>query len=151
MNKMMLIPLGFMLVLTMFAAIYTGNMETATGTTDDYSNSSGIDTSEGSGYVDIPSGGSHTFNLWSTEGVIAILITAIAVGIVAGIKVLGSGLSDMSQSLIFNGVLFGGLWACLSIVSSTIFFINPITEIFWVFLTISYIIGMGIHLNGYGV
>ena len=151
MNKMMLIPLGIMLVLTMFVAIYTGQMTTGTGTTEDYSNSSGIDTGEGTGYVDIPSGGSHTFNIWSTEGVVAILITAIAVGIIAGIKVLGSGLSDMSQSLIFNGVLFGGLWACLSIVSSTIFFINPITEIFWVFLTISYIVGMGIHLNGYGV
>jgi hypothetical protein len=147
----MLIPLGFMLVLTMFAAIYTGNMETATGTTDDYSNSSGIDTSEGSGYVDVPSGGSHTFNIWSTEGVILILVTAIAVTIIAGIKVLGSGLNDMSQSLIFNGILFGGLWACLTAVSADMLFEFVITQMLWVFLTIAYIIGMGIHLNGYGV
>jgi hypothetical protein len=135
----------------MFAAIYTGNMETATGTTDDYSNSSGIDTSEGSGYVDVPSGGSHTFNIWSTEGVILILVTAIAVTIIAGIKVLGSGLNDMSQSLIFNGILFGGLWACLTAVSADMLFEFVITQMLWVFLTIAYIIGMGIHLNGYGV
>lgn len=151
MNKMMLIPLGFMLILTMFAAMYTGNMSSGTGTTDDYSNSSGINTTEGSGYVDVPSGGSHTFNIFSTEGVIAILIAAIAVTIVAGIKVLGSGLNDMSQNLIFNGILFGGLWACLTIISSTMLFGYVYTELLWVFLTVTYIIGMGIHLNGYGV
>jgi hypothetical protein len=148
MNKMMLIPLGFMLILTMFMAIYTGNMDSGTGTTDDYGNSSGIDTSEGSGYVDIPSGGSHTFNIWSTEGVILILSVAIAVGIIAGIKVIGSGLSVFSQSLIFNGILFGGLWACLTIISSEFLFIGVITEMLWIFLTVTYIIGMGIHLNG---
>jgi hypothetical protein len=57
----------------------------------------------------------------------------------------------MSQSLIFNGILFGGLWACLTAVSADMLFEFVITQMLWVFLTISYIIGMGIHLNGYGV
>jgi hypothetical protein len=148
MNKLLIFPMGFMFVLTLFSLLYVGG--TYTADSQNYSSQQGFQTDNKTGYVTIPTAKQQTFNISTATGIMLILTIAIAIGIVAGIKVLGSGLSDPSQSMIFNGILFGGLWACLSIVSSQFLFDTMPATMLWMTLTIVYIIGMGIHLNPSG-
>jgi len=147
-NKMMLFPLGFMFLLSVYAVMHTG--ATFEGTTGNYS-SQEIEIGGEPGDIYIEEAGSYSFDIWDIGGAYIILAAAISVGILAGVKVLGSGLSTMSQSLIFNGILFIGLWACLSIVASDFFFSGTIFLIIWVCLTSIYTIGMGIHMTNPGV
>ena len=149
MNKMMLIPIAFLLVLLLFAVSYTGE-EYDSSPTEDYSNSSivinGTDAS-----VEVPEAGSYTFDMWTTAGSLVILTAAVAAGILAGISILGSGLSETSQNLIFNSILFGGLWACLSAVVADFMFATTGTTLLWTVLTVVYVIGIGAHMsNGDG-
>lgn len=146
MNKLLVFPLAMMFLLTMFAFSYIGGTY-GIGNSENYSSSTGINTTEGSGTVDIPRAGTQTFTIWSSAAAMVILIAAIAVGIIAGIKVLGSGLNDTSQKMIFNSVLFLGLWACLSAVSSNFLFGLTIITFLWVGLTIMYVIGVGVQIS----
>lgn len=148
MNKMMIFPLGFMLILTLFSALYSSG--SYIGSSEDYSNVTGISVDDANRTVQIPNAGSKTFNIW-TSGLgyaMVILYAAIATGTIAGIKFLGSGLSDLSQSIIFNSILFLGLWAVLSVASSHYMFDSSVTIFIWVGMTTVYIVGMGIHING---
>jgi hypothetical protein len=142
----MLFPLGFMIVLSIFAVAYTGETYDS-GITEDYSNVTGNIEGDPT-YVEIPEAGSYEFDIWTTAGIMLILTGAIAAAIVAGISVLGSGLGGISQSLILNSILFGGLWACLSAVAQEFVFSNDYTSILWTFLSITYIIGVGSHMTG---
>ena len=145
MNKLLIFPLAFMFLLTIFASVFSSIHPT--GSSTDYSNQQGGTFQGESGNVTIPEAESQSFNIWDTTGALVILTVAIAVGIIAGIKILGSGLSEMSQGMIFNGILFLGLWACLTIVSGDYLFSEAIVTVVWVSLTTIYIIGMGIHLT----
>lgn len=152
-NKLLVFPLAFMFIITIFSLVYVGG--TYSSDTNNYSEQTGIEVpKEGSGStnatVKIPQAKQQTFDISTAQGIMLILTVAVAVGIIAGIKILGSGLSDISQSMIFTGLLFGGLWACLSIVSATFLFDTIITLMLWSIITIMYIIGMGIHLSGSG-
>ena len=60
---------------------------------------------------------------------------------------IGSGLSDTSQKMLFDSVLFGGIWACLSVASIDFMFVNAYTSILWLVLTMIYIIGVGSHMT----
>lgn len=149
MNKLLMFPLAFMFILTIYATVYSGTYS-GTGHSADYTNQSGTEIQGESGTVEIPNADTQDFNIWDSGAgyAMVILVAAIAIGIVAGIKILGSGLSDMSQGMIFNGILFLGLWSCLTIVSSAFLFYTEIVTILWMFITMIYIIGLGIHLNG---
>ena len=146
MNKLLIFPMAFMFILTIFSVIYTG--ETLQGESEDYGDPGSIIINEETGEVDIPEAEHQEFNIWDSTGAMVILFAAIAIAIIAGIKILGSGLSDMSQSLIFDGILFLGLWACLTIVSSEFLFQTSMSILLWVSLTTIYIIGMGLHMSG---
>jgi len=141
--------MAFMFMLTLFSAVFsTYHPQASSG---DYTNQEGSTFQGDVGNVTIPHAESQSFNIWNNAtGALVILVVAIAVGIIAGIKILGSGLSDMSQNLIFNGILFLGLWAVLTVVSSSFLFEEALIGLLWVALTVIYIVGMGIHLNGAG-
>jgi len=145
MNKLLIFPLAFMFILTLFSAVYEN--ETYTGYSDDYSPAEGIIIGNETGEVTIPSAQPQSFNIWGVTGALVIIVAAIAVGIIAGITVLGSGISERSQSLIYNGILFLGLWSCLTIISSRFFLDSLIPTLFWISLTIIYILGLGIHMS----
>lgn len=145
MNKLILIPVAFMLLLTLFAFTYTGIQ--FTGISSDNSNVSGITIDGEPTQVEIDNAGSYEFNIWSTAGIILILTAATAVGIVAGLSVLGSGISVLSQKMLFDSVLFGGLWACLSAATVGIVFGNQFVALLWMVLTIMYVIGIGSHMT----
>lgn len=50
-----------------------------------------------------------------TTGVFALFIAVVAVAVVSGITVLGSGLKEVSVKMIIKGVMFYGLWAIISL------------------------------------
>ena len=145
MNKMIMFPMALMLLLSVFAMIYTSTTY-APDSTEDFSNIS-TDVDGDPTYVEIPDAGSYTFDIWGNSGFLLILAAAITVGILAGINVLGSGLSDTSQKMLFDSVLFGGIWACLSVASIDFMFVNAYTSILWLVLTMIYIIGVGSHMT----
>ena len=154
MNKLMIMPLAFMFLLTIFAMMYTGN--TYTDTTEDYSKTGELTinaTEDDAGEIEIPGAGEQELNVWDNEDMIGAMIIigiAIAVGIVAGVTVLGSGLKEFSQTLIFNSILFMGLWAVLTVIASAYMFATSIATVFWFSLTTIYMIGLGIHMSGTG-
>jgi len=90
------------------------------------------------------SAGTHTltldFNM--TIGLVAIIVTAIALGLI-GFNLLGSGLPDASIKILWNGLIYYGLWTIFSILA-----FNPITSIplfgtlLWFFLTLFYSLGV---------
>jgi len=95
-----------------------------------------------------PQATSKTLNIWSINGVLIILGIALAAGMVAGITVLGSGVSGFAESLIFSSILYLGLWGCLTIISSSFFFNNgPLVMIIWVGLTMLYVVGFATQIN----
>jgi len=150
-NKLLLFPLGFMLILSLFNATLADYFPSSQ--TNDYSNQSGtIVTGSGSGSdvagkVKLPYGTSQSFNIWSTQGAIIIITICLAVGILAGITVLGSGLKEFSIKLIFYGIFYLGIWAVLSFSASTFLFNINMMLYFWVALTLMYVMGVGIQLN----
>lgn len=104
------------------------------------------------GQIYIPIGGTHTFNIWTSGlgAALVILIAAMAIGIIAGITIWNSGLTEMSQGMIFSGILFLGLWASLSIVSVRYLFDSSVLSLFWVVLTVMFVIGVGGHMTNSG-
>ena len=155
MNKLLTLPLTLMLMIS----IYIGMMTSVEpeGSTGDYSDSSGITLTQESGtnttaHVNIPEASSQTFDIWNAEtGILIIVGIALAVGIVAGIKVLGSGLDDLSHRMIFNAMFFLSLWTCLTIVSRDLMFENWVTGFLWMGLTLMFSLGLIGIINGEGV
>ena len=145
---MVLFPIGFLLVLILFAISYTGE-QFSSEPTEDFSNVSGNVGGEDT-YVEVEGGGSYSFNIWDTAGAIIILTIATSAGIVAGFNILGSGMSDTSQGMIFDAILFGGLWGCLSAIVMYFMFANTLTTLLWSVITIIYIIGIGAHMGRNG-
>ena len=146
MNKMLLFPMALMLLLSVYGMIYTGYTYTPEPT-QNYSSIDGVDINGTPSSVEIPEAGSYTFDIWDNSGFLLILTAAIAIGVVAGVNFLGSGLSDTSQKMLFDSVLFGGIWACLSVASVDFMFVNTYTSLLWLILTMVYIIGVGSHMT----
>jgi hypothetical protein len=138
-----------MLLLSLFAATLVNYFPSYEN--PEYSNQSGTNVTGAngpvSGEVQVPESSKQTFNIWTTEGTIIIITVCIGVGILAGITVLGSGLKEFSIKLIFYGILYMGIWACLSFAASTYLFNIDLMLYFWVALTLIYVMGVGIQLN----
>lgn len=150
MNKMMLAPLGVMFFLTIIVNLYSSVFQT--GVSEDYVPDGEFvvigDGTEQTGEIEIPtSEETQEFDIWDSNGAMVILIAAMAIGIIAGITVLGSGITILSQGMIFDGILFLGLWACLTILSRELMFVNYVTGLLWVSLTSMYVIGLGSHMG----
>lgn len=84
-------------------------------------------------------------------GVIAVVIVVMAIGVVAGITVLGSGLSDVSVSIIYKSVMFYTLWLLLSVFGLEGITTVPIFGwVFYFFLTLVYSLGVVQQIQGSG-
>jgi hypothetical protein len=135
-----------MFLITIF--MYIDTSLAPTGSSENYSDSSGINIDDENRSIIIPGAESQEFDIWGSSGIIVIVIAAIAIGVVSGITVLGSGLSDEAQKMIVNSVLFLGLWACLSVVSSSVMFENMVTIILWFSITMIFMLGLSIQITG---
>lgn len=82
---------------------------------------------------------------------IALLATIIIISTIAGIQVLGSGLSPSSVRILILLIAFVGLWSVLSILAfNLIFSIEIFGSIIYITLTIGYVIGVIQKISGGG-
>ena len=142
-----MLPLAFMFILTLYSVVDTG--ETYSGTSENFSDLDSI-TINGTdtGTVDIPGSEPQTFDIWVIKGVIIILIACIALGIIGGIRILGSGISETSVHMLFTGTLFLGLWACLTVLVSSYMYDQQLTFFLWIGLTAMFTIGVAKEIIG---
>jgi hypothetical protein len=135
MNKLMIFPMGFMFILTAFSIISTG-----THPTTDYT------------YTSSGGGGTTTtdeFDIWMIGvGAGVVLIAALAAAIIMGFNLFGSGFNETSQTMTFDAILYGGLWAGLSVVAASFLFDEMIISLFWIILTFIYVLGLGMEMSG---
>lgn len=86
--------------------------------------------------------GNLSLDFTMTTGIIVIIVGAIVLGLI-GINVLGSGLSDYSIKIIWNGIVFYGLWFLFSALGFNFFNSIPIIGIvLWISLTLVYSLGV---------
>lgn len=142
MNKLLIFPLAFMFILTIYGALYFAPTVTETL---NYTPEGELIISNQTIYVDAP-GEYDIFNIRAIHNVSLILLTiAIAASSIVGFKLFGTGLSEYTQRNIFISIFFTGIWASLTIFSAFYLFANEITSILWVTLTVMY--GLGVALT----
>lgn len=91
------------------------------------------------------------FGLDMTTGLIILIITMVVIGTIAGIRVLGSGLSNFAVTLVYKSAVYYGLWGMFSAFSLTAFMTIPVFGVFiWFLLTLVYTLGFFQTLNGGG-
>jgi len=72
------------------------------------------------------SGDEYEFAINETQGIIAIVIAVSLIGSLIGIRVLGSGLSEMTIKILYNTIFFYGVWALFSVFSLEWLLIIPV-------------------------
>jgi hypothetical protein len=128
MNKLILFPLLFLFLLSVFTNIFA-----TTATTNST--------------MEVPHAGQRWFDLGSPSSILIILTVALAVGMISGFTFLGSGFSDFSQTLMFDFAIFIGIWACLTIIASEYLFDNIVLTTLYLILTFIYVIGVGMSAS----
>lgn len=125
--------IGFMLILSLLSIISGGSFSSINvdqtytvnlnGTTSDYF---------------ISDAG---FSVDAYSGAIGWLIIIAAIGVAAGIGVLGSGLSETSVNLLYRSIFYGVIWGLLSIFpAGLIFQIELFGSVIYITLTIVYVV-----------
>lgn len=133
MNKLMIFPMSFMFLLTAFAVVstgihYTANYTYKTGSTSEQT--------------------TENFDIWAIGvGAGVILTAALAVAVIMGFNFFGTGFNETSQVMTFNAILYGGLWAGLSIAAARFLFSDIIISLFWIILTFLYVLGLGMQIT----
>lgn len=92
------------------------------------------------------------FDVNMTTGIIALIIGLVVVGVVAGIRILGSGISEHSVKLIYNSTTYYGLWGIFSALAFPVFLEVQSGTGFglflWLGLTLVYSLGFFETLHG---
>jgi len=143
MNSLVIYPLLILIVIGSFYQIYKYDKNYNLSANDIYSqNISGIQTLNDTEQELELEQGSLSLNFDMTTGLIAIIVGAIALGLI-GVKVLGSGLDGYSIKIIWNGIVFYGLWAIFSILAfNSIVSIPFFGVLLWFLLTVFYTLGV---------
>jgi hypothetical protein len=130
-NKLIMFPVTFMMIFTLVSFFTSGGSSES---------------------VTIPNSGGIVVNVWGLTGFALgalLLISAMAgVDVLAGLHILGSGITDASQTLLFKSVVWLGLWALLTVSSSTLLLSSPWTVIIYAALSTMFAIGLAFHLGG---
>lgn len=149
MNKLIMIPLTFIIILAIFsftAGFEVSEMVYTEGEDGAYTaNISGVNQT-----VVLPEK-QVKFDAWLATGIMALLAGALVIGGAAGIRALGSGLSDTTQQMIFQAAIYLGLWASFSIMASIYLMdsdLNNMGLMLWIFLTVLYVIGFSQEIAG---
>lgn len=147
MNKYLAVPLMIMMFFAFFHFAVTsttignsideGQFTTGSG---DFSNA----------IIEFIGGDNFVFNIWSVSGLIALVALAVTVSAMLGFSILGTGFSTYSQRLVFNIILFSGLWLALMSMSASILFANDLFTLMFFGLTMVYVVGFGMQAGGHG-
>lgn len=102
-------------------------------------------------YSDVKQGIGGGFDIGSSLGLIGIVIGIMALAAFAGIKILGSGVSDVSVSTILVSSAFLALWAIFSVLSMSLIISIPLFGVILYFaLTGMYTVGIINRVGGGG-
>lgn len=148
MNKLIIYPLLFLVFLCLLSQVYLIDVN-GSGSLDLSYNGSLIDNgktgniTENGEQKELGTQGTEAvFDVNMTTGLIALIIGLVIVGVVAGIRVLDSGLSEYSVKLIYNATVYYGLWGMFSILSYGILAVIPLIGVIaWFILTLIYSLG----------
>ena len=146
MNKLLVFPIGIMFFISMFL-LASASVAPETSS-EDYSDVSGISIDGNNRTVLIPAAETQTLNIWLITGALIVVVAGIAVGIVAGITVLGSGVSVLSQKIIVVSFIYLGIWGCLTVITATIMLSDSILTLIWFALSFIFSLGLSSELTG---
>jgi len=96
-------------------------------------------------------GSEYEFAINEAQGIIAIVIAVSIIASLIGIRVLGSGLSEMTVKILYNTIFFYGVWALFSVFALEWLLIIPIGG--WIiYLILTGVLSFGIvqQINGNG-
>lgn len=145
MNKLLVFPL---ILVAMMSFMYMAFASTAIdGISLDNSSFNKNSSDFGNAVIQFV-GGSTAVSVTTIVAIIAIFITASVVAALLGLGILGSGFSPYSQRVVFNVIIFGGLWFVFSAILQQPIFGNAVFGIFFLLLTVIYVIGLGLHVGG---
>lgn len=147
MNKFMIIPLAIMIFMAVFTqALAFGEIVIVNGTLVDpieFENLTANITEGGTPTEVGVEGYTIDVGFDYATGVIVLLISAVAVAIIAGITAVGSGLKEISVKIIFKTSIYLGIWALFSAFGLSGLTIIPLFGwMLYFLLTISYVIGV---------
>lgn len=96
-------------------------------------------------------GSEYDFALNETQGLIAILITVSVISSLIGIRVLGSGLSEITVKILYNTIFFYGVWALFSVFSLEWILLIPVGG-WMIYFILTGMLSFGIvqQINGNG-
>jgi hypothetical protein len=149
-NKWLVFPLVIMISMLCCAVVIGNNLGNANnyGQTNTYQNWT---INGDTGHATDGSTSTTSFDLSSVNVIIAFLSIAIAAGIAAGIHVLGTGLSQLSQELTIKLIVYAGMWACLTALVGSYFNNLPIFgPMIYIMLTVMYVLGFIADLRTVG-
>lgn len=150
--KYIIIPMAIIIAIFLFGLFY---------------NDQSIDTTMSSGYTSESINGTFTenseekslsqegseydFALNETQGLIAILITVSVISSLIGIRVLGSGLSEITVKILYNTIFFYGVWALFSVFSLEWILLIPVGG-WMIYFILTGMLSFGIvqQINGNG-
>ena len=89
-------------------------------------------------------GADYTFITTMALGLVSLIIAFIVVGVVAGIRVLGSGLSDFSVQVIYKSIGFYSLWAMLSVLGLFALNLMPYSIGYMIYFVLTLIYTVGV-------
>lgn len=146
MNRLVLLPLTTIILLALVSMTYTDSGQTIGG---QYHSENTTNTTLEGENVTAPNVGMPAFNLTGVDMAMIILVSALAVGGIAGIRILGTGVSDLSQKLIIISIIFLGLYAIFSVLAYDL--INTMGTYgwaIWLVLTIIFVLGVAQNITG---
>jgi len=143
-NNLILYPLVLLLFLSVFYQLVyfesTDLTYNETLTVESVNASQFINGTETAYLSDVDAG---RFDINMTSGFLALVLGLVVVGVVAGVRILGSGLSEYSVNLIHKSVVYYGIWGVLSVISYGVFLTFPFGFgiVLWFGLTFIYTLG----------
>jgi len=148
MNKFIYYPLFILFLITIFTQLINiGNTSFGYEGSQEQGISGTQTLNETENTLEV-AGGSLSLDYNLTVGIVAIIVSAIVLGLI-GINVLGSGLPDFSVKIIWNGIIFYGLWAIFSVTGYNFFASIPVIGVvLWVALTLVYGLGVFGRMGG---
>ena len=133
--KLLMGLIMLMLMLTLLSVV-SGNMFMGHSAGDSYN---AIINGTTSDYT-IVSGG---FNIDAYTGAIGWLVIIVAIGVGAGVAILGSGIGGVSVNLLYKSIFYGTVWGIVSIFPAPLMFeIYLFGPSIYITLTIVYVIAV---------
>ena len=141
-TNLILFPLLLLIIVGTFSQLYNNNIidfsseNTQTQDLEGVQSVNGTDTTVSIGEFSLI----LDFNM--TTGLVIIIAVATVLGLI-GLNVLGSGLSDRSVKIIWNGIVYYGLWAIFSVFAiAGVLSIPYFGGFLWFLLTFIYTLGV---------